>query len=287
MSNLIQELIDRADSGATVKPPPGQYNVDVVGCGVNIIKPLTLDLTGVVIQALPTDQVMSIIININAVNDVSVINASGIVGEASNHIWPSKTLPDGSPNPKYKPNQADYGGQGFGIFVAGGARNVRLINNNVSNCFGDGIYVDTAYNVEVRKNRSLGNRRQAMSVIAVDGIDVIENDFSNTGHQLWTPPGCGNDFECNGAEQIIANVNVSKNNYANNVGSHIAFGTNKGIYKNIRVFNDNIFDGKSQPIWVAAPGVLGTPWWAFLLNRSLGWMDGYRWWGYPTSWYRP
>src|SRR5438309_5479975 len=33
---------------------------------------------------------------------------------------------------------------------------------------------------------------------------------------------------------------------------------------------------KTQPIWCGSACKLGTPPWAFLLNRTLGWMPGYR-----------
>jgi hypothetical protein len=282
--SFVQDLIDAAAPGANIPVPPGEYTIDAVNEPIRMKSDINLNLSGVTLRAVPNNKTNSKIITSAGASNIAVLNGT-IIGERDTHLWTADQFPDG----KLPADPKDYwksGGWGHGIVIEGGSRNVSLVRNNISHCFGDGVYVADAYSVLLSRNVLEYNRRQGMSVICVDGMTVDSNQFSNTGRGGWTPPGCGIDFEPDYAEQWIKNVTVTKNVFADNEGSSIAWGTNKGIFKNCRVMGDNQFDLKKRPIWLAA-GNLGTPWWAFLLNRSLSWSPSYRWWGYPTSWYLP
>ncbi len=263
----IQDLIDLASPGDTVVAPPGEYQIDAVGAPLTLKSDLTLDLSAAVLTALPTAALSYQIVRVHGCNNVTIIGGV-IKGERNTHLASTAW---------------DVGGWGHGISIQKGSRNIKVTGTQVSDCFADGIYIEDAYDVEISKVTSDHNRRQGMSVIQVDGLVVNACQFSNSG---GTPPGCGIDLECDTDVEYIRNVTVSKCVFYGNAGACFAAGS-PGTYSNIRVTPDNDFDMKTQPIWAAGhAGPLGTSWWAFLLNRSLGWTSGYRWWGYRTEWYR-
>ena len=261
----LQALIDVAAPGDLVKAPAGSYQIDAINAPLRLKSDITLDLSVAVLNAIP---VMSAtpsgelgyhMVEIHGCNNVTIIGGT-IVGERDKHL--SGTAPE-------------VGGFGHGISIQKGSRNIKVQNTKVSACFADGIYIEDAFSVEIARVTSDRNRRQGMSVIQVDGLVVDSCQFSNTG---GTPPGDGVDCECDIDAQSIRNVQISRCVFVGNVGAGVAFGS-PGTYANCRVTPDNSFDMHTQPIWAggnAAP--LGTPLWAFLLNRSLGWTPGYRWW---------
>jgi hypothetical protein len=262
------ELINNAANGSTVVIPAGTYEVNPVPCGVNLDhkSDVTVDLTGVTIKAQPTDQTNSIMMNIYGSTNITILNGH-FIGERDTHLGSTAW---------------DVGGWGNAIRVGGGSKGVKIRGVRAEACFGDGIYIDDGYDVEIDHCFCDRNRRQGMSVIHADGVHVHDSVFCNSG---GTPPGCGIDWECDLDTQRIANVLIERNKFYGNQGSGTAFGS-AGTYTNIRVMDDNEFDHKTQPIYAAGhASPLGTPWYAFLLNRTCSWMPGYRWWGYPTSWY--
>lgn len=267
MSTVLQALIDQASPGSTVVVPAGSYQIDAVNDPLRLKSNVGVDLTGVTLTAIPNSKTNYKIVSISHCENVSVINGH-IKGERDTHL-----------------GSTDWsaGGWGFGIYIGEGSRNVSLQRTVTTDCFGDGVYVSDAYNVSLEGIVSDKNRRQGMSVIHVDGLHVSGCQFSNSG---GTPPGSGIDFECDLDGQRIINVVVEKSKFFGNAGSCIAFGS-PGQYHNIRVMGDNTYDHLTQPIYAtgnAAP--LGTPWWAFLLNRTCSWLPQYRWWGYRTDWYK-
>lgn len=276
--SVLQKLIDEAGPESVIAVPPDTYEVDAVNAPISPRSTMMLDLTGSTLQAKPNDQKSSKIIRIRGVDDVTVLNGT-VIGERDTHlastVWSE-------------------GGWGHGISIEGGSRNPVVRGTKISRCFADGIYVHDAYDVRIEQVISSGNRRQGMSVIHCDGIKVIKSQFDNIGGVFpgsakknginGTPPGCGIDFECDDDSMRIANVVVDGCVFYENSGACLAFGS-PGQYRNIKVLNNNGFDMKTQPIWAAGnAGPLGTPWWAFLLNRTLGTTSGYRWWGYRTEW---
>lgn len=273
----LQELIDKASPGDTVRVPPGEYQVDTSEHGALRLKSdITLDLTDVVLRSIPTESKNPWIIQIWGASNVTIVNGT-LVGERNNHIGPTDPAA---------------GGGGGGIDIRGShfpgedpskpARNVRIKGTKISDCFCDGIYVWDAYATEIDHVTCDHNRRQGMSVVHADGVYVHDSQFSNSG---GTPPGCGIDLENDLDSERIINVQVGNSVFYGNQGACIAAGS-PGAYHNIRILANNSFDMKTQPIWAAGGAApLGTPWWAFLLNRSMGYLPSYRWWGYPTSWY--
>ncbi len=262
----LQLMIDQAAPGDTVKPD-GAYQIDSLSDPVRLKSNITLDLSGAALSAIPNSGIYSIILKIDACENVNVIGGL-IRGERDTHLGPTNW---------------EIGGGGAGISIQGGSRNIKIQGVNVKECFADGILILDGNQIEIDKVVCDHNRRQGMSVINCDGLSVISSQFSKNG---GTPPGCGIDLECDTDAERIANVTIEKNVFYGNAGSCISFGS-PGKYINCRVTADNSFDMVTQPIWAggnASP--LGTSWWAFSLNRACSWLPGYRWWGYRTEWYK-
>jgi len=228
---------------------------------------LTLDLSAVVLRAIPVKELSYQIVRIHGCSNVTIIGGT-IIGERDKHLASVEW---------------SVGGWGHGISIQKRSSNVQVRGTHVSACFADGIYIEDASHVEIKSVVSDRNRRQGMSVIQVDGLVVNSCQFSNSG---GTPPGCGIDLECDIDGEFIRNVLISKCVFFGNAGACCAAGS-PGTYQNIRITPDNDFDMKTQPIWAAGNAApLGTSWWAFALNRSFGYLPNYRWWGYRTEWFK-
>lgn len=80
-------------------------------------------------------------------------------------------------------------GLGIGIYVSS---NSTIKQTTIKECWGDGIYLLKGNNIIMRNVICDNNRRQGMSVIYVDGLDVKDCQFNNTNGQS---PESGIDFE--------------------------------------------------------------------------------------------
>lgn len=109
---------------------------------------------------------------------------------------------DGSVTYKFI-NGLDLGEWGFGINVLK-ANNFIIENVEVSECWGDGIYIKESYNGNVSNVLCRDNRRQGMSIIDCDGVNVLNSQFIKT---VGTVPEAGIDIEPNENEKI-RNVNI-------------------------------------------------------------------------------
>ncbi len=286
---MIQSAIDGAKAGDIVRIPAGTYEVDAVNAPIMLRSDMTLDLSGVTLKALPNDQSASKVLWAKDVENV-VIKGGTIVGERDGHLVPTPKAGPGFDDDVYA------GGWGMGLVITDGSKNVQVLGTIISRCYGDGIYIDWGdskrgpYGILLDGVAAVSNRRQGMSVICVDSMVIRNSTFSFNGKAPFgTIPGAGIDFECDPYPppdvQYIKNVVVEGNNkFFDNRGASIGINGEPGVYANIQVKPGNYFDMKTRPIWVAG-GLDGhTPWWAFLLNRTLGKTPGYRWWGYPTDW---
>ena len=98
------------------------------------------------------------------------------------------------------------------------------------------------------------NRRQGMSIIAADGLVVINSVFKNT---RGTRPGAGIDFEPNDGDQTIANVRIENSKFIDNAGPGILIAGKKGAVAKVELTR-NMFKG-NRPILVEnAPQVLAS-----------------------------
>lgn len=171
--------------------PAGTYvvNADPKAC----LRPvggqtITLD-PAAVIQALPNALEQYQVLLIENVENVTVQGGT-IVGERSAH----------------RGTTGEHG-MGIGIF---GSRNVTVREVAVRECWGDGIYVGgrgfegRSANVRIERCLCDGNRRQGLTIAAVDACSVIGGRFIRTQGTL---PASGIDIEPNrdkpGATEIL------------------------------------------------------------------------------------
>ena len=94
---------------------------------------------------------------------------------------------------------------GMGISIRGGSDH-EVYNANVSNCWGDGIYLaDGVKNVTLNSPYVDNNRRNGISIVSASGIKIYNALASNTN---GTEPMAGIDIEPNRNADIIDNILV-------------------------------------------------------------------------------
>lgn len=255
-TDAIQDIINGARIGETVYVPKGTFNIDATK-SLNLRTGIGLVVSvGATLQAIPNNHSFSSVVTIANAHDVSLTINGSIVGDRNTHLVRS-------------------GEWGMGVSVLG-SHNVSIYGSGkVTQCWGDGIYVQDAKNVIVSGLTCDGNRRQGMSVISVDGLKVLKCIFSNT---KGTDPQSGLDMEPDDATQFIRNVEIAYCQFIDNAGAGILFGFGRvprGNLQNVNV-HDNIYQG-CKPISGVDPPL------AKLLYASCRWVPGYDWWGYPRD----
>ena len=105
-----------------------------------------------------------------------------------------------------------------------GSRNMTIEGLTIVESGGDGIYLGQGNgpcrNFVLRNVTCVNNRRQAISVISVDGLLIDRCTFKDTS---GTPPAAGIDFEPNKSNQHICNVIMRDSVFENNDGCGIEF----------------------------------------------------------------
>lgn len=210
----IQKAINTG-AGKTVDITAGHYyiNPDV---GLNIPSNTTVNFdNGAILESLPSSNESYNIIKVWGVSNVKITGSPTIIGDRNTHLGTG-------------------GEHGMGISIKS-ASNVYVENANISNCWGDGIYVGEIggsyqpYNKDVTiKNAKLdNNRRQGISVISVINLNIDNPTITNTN---GTDPQSGIDFEPNNPNEYMQNVTVTNPIIHNNAkdGLHFWFGFNKG-----------------------------------------------------------
>lgn len=149
------------------------------------------------------------IILINKKKNVSIFGSNGgqIIGDVGKHLYLEGSTSE----------------WGMGIEI-NESNNVTLEGLKISKCTGDGIYITggsemaicmydhASKNIVVKNVVCDDNRRQGMSVIHVDGLEINNSSFINTGKTEFTGPGSGIDFEPNvdnGRNMSIRNVEIN------------------------------------------------------------------------------
>ncbi|WP_409342064.1 right-handed parallel beta-helix repeat-containing protein [Paenibacillus sp. MBLB4367] len=143
---------------------------------------------------------------------------------------------------------------GYGICL-NGAKNVTIEDVIIKNCWGDGIFINQGIattapssNVKIVGITCDNNRRQGMSVLAVDGMYVEGSSFRNTN---GTAPQSGIDFEPEAAlSQQNKNVKIIGCEFIGNVGDGIQMNRyNEGFVISGNTFTGN--GGRGVSIFLA------------------------------------
>lgn len=157
----------------------------------------------------PTSKNSYSILQMRNVSNVILINPV-IVGDRALHLGTS-------------------GEWGMGISIYS-STNISITGANISNCWGDGIYIGRLKNssspISIHiSNSSLNfNRRDGISIISVDGLQI---DSVYSANNNGTLPMSGINFEPNSYADDLLNIEVRDAKTENNPGGGIQVGFNK------------------------------------------------------------
>jgi hypothetical protein len=151
---------------------------------------------GSIIYLKPSSKPNYEIIRIHSKKNVKIFSAK-VVGDRTKHL-----------NKK--------GEWGMGISIISSS-NVKVINANIRDCWGDGIYLGesngiASHNITISNGIIDNNRRNGISVISADGLYISNIILSNTN---GTNPQAGIDLEPNRNDNKLININM-KNIYTFN-----------------------------------------------------------------------
>jgi hypothetical protein len=136
------------------------------------------------------------------------------------------------------------GEHGMGISIKGSASAVTIYSPRITDCWGDGIYVGQANNLNPKniliKDAYLRkNRRDGISIISVDGL-VLDNIYA--GYSDGTSPFCGINIEPNNTSCIVNNVKMNNVRTEYNGATGIQIGTRNMLGTSDRTSNITILN---------------------------------------------
>lgn len=199
----IQRAIDSLDNSkrGVVFFSEGTYYIDARK-SINLKDNVTLDFSnGVTLKALPCDSENYSIINIENVKNVTINGDVHIVGERAQHLGFT-------------------GEWGMGISIKG-SQNISINNVNITDCWGDGIYIGNSGSSGTNRSISItnpvleNNRRQGISVITAINLKIVNPTIMKTN---GTKPASGIDIEPNAKSERLQNISIINPSTANNQG---------------------------------------------------------------------
>lgn len=170
------------------------------------------------------------IIKIYNVEDV-IIYSPVVVGDRDKHIGTT-------------------GEWGMGINILG-SKNIHIMYPNISNCWGDGIYVGEGNNgtsdgIEILYGKIDNCRRNGISLVDGKNIKIQNTVISNTN---GTSPQCGIDIEPNDDTGTVDNIEIlnvtTLNNVKGGIQIYLSAFTGK-VQKQIRMKISNHIDDGSN-----------------------------------------
>lgn len=221
-----------------VKLKKGTYYVKIGSKSeINLKDKIKLDLNGSTIKMIPTDNVGYDVFSLVEVRNVSISNGT-IVGDKLSHDYASN--PDSTHE------------QGMGIRIQSSA-NITIENMFISKTTGDGIYIidntssDTtrSTNINIRNNEIYDCRRNGISIISGDDVDIYNNNIHEigiiTGGVDGTNPREGIDIERNNIRQTFTNSKIRNNKIYGNARQRSIM-LHKGI-QNLSIKNNELGNG--------------------------------------------
>ena len=162
----------------------GIYMVDAE-TSINLASNSKIELVNASIKALPNDLTNYAVIMIDNVHDV-IISGGNIIGDREEHTGLT-------------------GEWGHGIHIKGDAYNITIKDISISKCWGDGIYINQAKNINTQNVYIDNARRNGISVISCDTYHSLNDYIVNTN---GTAPESAIDFEPNYATDVLKNIVV-------------------------------------------------------------------------------
>jgi parallel beta-helix repeat protein len=223
-TSAFQAAVDALPaSGGTVTVPSGNYIIDAmraVNLRSNMLLQLASDAT---LTAIPNNSPRSHVIKVWSVNNVR-ITGGRIVGERNTH--------------------SGAGGEwGYGLNIQG-ANHVHVSDMQISECWGDGIWIGgighrdatPSRDVVIDRVTSTHNRRQGLSIGPVDGVVITNSTFSGSD---GTKPMSGIDIEPQ-AQGLARNITIDHCIISDNQGTgmEIHYNVSNVTVKNC-TFKDN------------------------------------------------
>lgn len=201
----LQKAVDAAKgTGGTVRVPPGTYLVNAIAAsnrGILLGSDMTFAMdSGAVLKAIPNAASNYAILQISGGARVNIVGGT-LEGDRSAHLGTT-------------------GEWGHGLVVQGQAQQVTVVGVTARECWGDGFYVSGASQVTLCGVTADHNRRQGLSITAVDGMVVRNSLFARTGGTL---PEAGIDIEPN-AGQTVNHLLITGCSFTSNAGDGIADG---------------------------------------------------------------
>lgn len=221
-TSALQAAIDEAAvKGGTVLVPNGRYMVDATRQPrLSLKSNVTLRLApGAVLQVIPTEVPVYSLLTIKGAKNVT-IEGGTLEGDRDKH-------------------KGTTGEWGMGVRIGPDAENVTISGVTARKLWGDGFYVAGARNVVFCAVVADFNRRQGLSVIAADGLQVVGSVFKNT---RGTRPSAGIDLEPNNATEKIRNIRIESSKFLANAGPGILIAGKKGEISELSIVG-NTFEG--------------------------------------------
>lgn len=230
-TNSIQNAIDfqNKNGGGIVYFEKGEYLIDAIQ-SIILKDNITLEFElGTILKAIPNSGERYEIIKIHDVKNIKLIGQVSIVGDRNEHLGSS-------------------GEWGSGISIRG-SRNVYIKDVNVSDMWGDGIYVGNTskqnYSEDIKIINSTlnNNRRQGITIVSARNLEILDAVITNTN---GTSPQCGIDIEPNNPTQFLENIKIINLKTSNNEGSGLKLYLEKFKFneKPISIFVDSIYNIK-------------------------------------------
>jgi hypothetical protein len=127
---------------------------------------------------------------------------------------------------------------GMGIWIGEGAEHVTISGVAALKMWGDGFYIKGANDVRLCSVVAENNRRQGLSMIQVNRLEIRNSIFKNTH---GTRPSAGIDIEPDNDEQRVANVRIHDSKFFDNAGAGIAVVAKKSLVSNIEITRNQFF----------------------------------------------
>lgn len=233
--NIIQNAVNQGLTiSSTVNILSQNAYIDAVAGAKGIVVPSNtkINLNKTSLKVYPNASNSYSIFRVESVNNVIIQGdaTSKLIGDRDVH------------------NYSVAGFYGFGIAIKNSI-GVTLSGFSIDDMMADGVYIGGADNTTIRlQYMTLNhNRRQGMSVIAVNGFVVTNCNFTNTS---VGDPALGIDFEPNSPTQLIRNVQVANNTFVNNQGGGMKAYTASYLdnnYSNVLI-NNNSFNETNPAI---------------------------------------
>lgn len=140
---------------------------------------------------------------------------------------------------------------GMGIAIRS-SNNIAIINANISNCWGDGLYIGRSFNKRPSMNVTVSNsvfnfnRRNGISIVSGKNITIKDVVVSNT---LGTNPMSGIDIEPSSHVDEIDNILVKDVNTYNNGNMGLVINLKRLVgakQKTSRIKVENFIDNNSK-----------------------------------------